>query len=212
MKNKLLLILCMMMLAPAAFAQTISMEHYLSYVPQQQIGISTQVFMQNHSDWIIDTRYGYDAHKTFSVNFGKSFEFSNKKIAAMTIPTIGMAVGSINGINLNFNQEIEWPGIYFSARFQYFFSPRDKSDNFFYTWNELGMNFSEIFFAGISLQGTLTGNKCFEINKGVVIGFTSERWGFPVYIFDPFSHRKNIMTGIFYKMNFQKPSHDRLNY
>jgi len=193
-------------LIPAAFAQKTSIEHYVCYTSSRhQLDNSTLISLQNHSNWIIDTKYGYDARRTFSVNFGKSFEFDNSKITSTNVSTIGIAVGAINGICINLDQEIEWYKIYFSSKLQYFFSPRDKTDNFFYTWSELGICFCKSLFSGISLQGTWTGNKCYDINKGFVFGFSHGRCSFPVYVFDFFNDRKSVTAGIFYNITPQKP-------
>ena len=190
----------------AAFGQKTRIENYVCYGSNRNgIGNSTLVSLQNHSNWIIDMRYGYDAPRTFSLNFGKSFETGNNTISSISTSTIGIAVGAINGINLNLEQEVELSRFYFSTKLQYFFSPRDKTDNFFYTWSELGICFSKKVFSGISFQGTVANNKCRDANKGFVIGFSRGRCTFPVYVFDPFNDGRSIVAGIFYNIKPQKP-------
>lgn len=196
MKKILLLILVMGMLIDMA-AQKIGIEQYFSHkLSASRIEPSSLFFIQQRRSLIAEIRYNYEAENTLSLNAGSSFQFQNNRFSSITKPMIGLTMGSITGINLNLDQEIEINSLYFSTKLEYFFSLRDYSQNFFYAWVESGICFLEKLYGGISLQINISGNWPCDLSKGFVLGFSSGRFDFPVYIFDPFSAQTNITAGI----------------
>jgi hypothetical protein len=209
MKKNLLLIASTMMLH-SLFGQKIGIEQYLSYVPAQPIGNSTLVLIE-HSHAIAEIRHDNEAPGVFSVNVGRSFSFDKEKFNTEIRPMIGIAIGPVKGINLNFDQEIELNRLYFSADLEYFHSPHCKSENYFFTWFESGIYFTDKLFGGVSLQANFA-DKCAGVSKGLVFGFSAGRWSFPVYVFEPLSYQTNIIAGIFYDMDFKTRSRNRVNH
>lgn len=188
----------------STIGQKIGIEHYFSYSSSSPIENSTLVLIEHPNDRITEIRHHYDASNVFSVNIGRSFSVTNDKISLVVKPMIGFAIGSITAINLNLDQEIEWDRFYVSTKFQYLFSPHQKKENFFYTWFESGISFSESFYGGFSLQANFANQGGCDLAKGIVVGFSSGRWDFPVYVFKPFSSQRNIVAGMLYNIHFQK--------
>lgn len=204
MKKSLLLILAFRMLL-AASAQNIGIEQYFSHqLSTSGIEHSSLFFIQHRSNIIAEIRYNYDAENVLSLNAGRAFQFERKKISSIIKPMIGLTIGPMTGINLNLDQEIEINNFYISSKFQYFFSLQDHCQNFFYTWVESGISFSKNFYGGFSLQINFSGGSSFDLSKGFVLGFSSGRWSFPVYLFEPISVYKSITAGIIYNIDFQK--------
>lgn len=186
-------------------AQKIGIENYFSYTSSnRQIDNSNLLCLQHHSNFLLEIRSNYDATNSFSINAGKSFAFSNDKISASVKPMIGFVIGSIKGLSFNADHEIEWRSLYFSSKVQYFLSSRLQDENFLYIWLESGICFFKNFFSGFSLQRSFLTTQSSPWSKGLVIGFSSGRWSFPIYLFDPFSCRENFVVGVFYNIDFQK--------
>jgi hypothetical protein len=206
MKKSLLLILTMRTLLDTS-AQKIGIEQYFSYTTSvKEVEQSTLLFAQHRHNLIFEIRYNYDAKNAFSINAGRSFSFEKDKFSYVIRPTAGIVVGSSSGINLNLDQEVEMGRFYISSKFQRFISLRDRCQSFFYTWQEGGICFSEKFYGGLSLQMEIANRSC-SMNKGIVLGFSTGRWNFPVYIFDFLNCQKNITAGILYNINFTSPRH-----
>ncbi len=185
------------------FGQKIGVEHYFSYTATQPIENSTVIFIA-HSRFIAEIEHGFNAPGVFSLNAGRPFSFGNDKFNAAIRPMIGFTIGSVKGINLNLDQEMELNRFYISTELEYFISPRHKNENFFYAWAESGILFSDKFFGGFSLQGDVAYKQYCDLNKGFVLGCSLGQWTFPVYLFEPFSRQMNIVAGVFYNINFQK--------
>lgn len=203
MKKNLLFILSIMMLLDLP-AQKISIEHLSTYMPSvRQFGSSSVLSIQHRGNWDTELRHNYDMERSFSFNAGRSFEFGDK-ISVSVKPMIGVVIGPIKGLSLNIENEMEWDRLYFSLQLQCFDSFHDRDQNFLYSWLEGGINFSKKFFGGISVQGNFMTRQSGYFNKGFVVGFSHGRWSFPVYFFDPFSCKTNIVAGILCDINLKK--------
>jgi len=212
MKKSLLLILTMKMLLTVS-AQKVGVEQYFSYTPtSREIEHSTFLFTQHRHNLITEIGYDRETENVLSLNAGRTFGFEKNKFSCIAKPTIGISLGSAIGINLNMDYEVEVNSFYFSSEFQYFFSLQNRSKNFLYAWLESGICFSEKFYGGISMQMNFANRTSGQVSKGFVFGFSSGRWNFPVYFFDPISCQKSITAGILYDINFYKRTREHFYY
>lgn len=190
------------------FAQSeAGMEQYY-YVENKAVIINPILWYQSNSGWCAEGRYNYEAAKTLSVYFGKTFE--NKSIISYTISTmLGAVIGKFKGGAVAINAEVEYKKYFFSLQSQYVFSIEDRRADFFYHWAELGYNTSSRFSVGLSLQQT----NPYKIKSITEIGFfikaTHGNWTFPIYIYNPGSYESYSVVGLNYEWKNNKQLKDR---
>ena len=167
---------------------------------------------QNRHNWFGEVRYNYEELQTVSLNAGKMF--SNKKSFSYSLtPYAGIVLGRMNGGTLGSNINIKYRNLFFSTESQYTFSVNERTENFFFNWSELGYQFINLVYSGITLQLTHP----FEIRNnwepGLMLGFTYKSWTFPLYAFNPTNNNRNYVLGINWDWDYKNhkaPNHDLL--
>ena len=174
----------------------VSLEQY-HYVGKSQpyVFMPVATFLSNRN-WYAEARYNYEELQTFSLYLGKSFTGDNRLSYSLT-PVIGAAIGRFEGISTGLNIELEYDKFFFSAQSQYSKStPKGKgSDDFFYSWSELGYQPLNWLYAGASFQHTYTDYEKL-IEPGALVGFSFGRYSIPVYGFDLLNNERYFIIGL----------------
>jgi len=168
------------------------------------------VHLQSPDNFYAELRYNYEEAKTISFFAGKAFPGGNAFEYKIT-PMAGYSTGRFTGLSLAINTDAEWKNIFFSSQTQYSMSVRKKdtlalknnTDNFFYSWSEMGYNLTDHFFAGLSMQYTRqTGESDFE--PGFLAGLSFKDLSFPFYVFSPFRSDRYFIIGVNYEFSLKK--------
>jgi hypothetical protein len=147
-------------------------------------------------------RYNYEDANTVSLFAGKLFE-GGKGIEYSFVPMLGFSSGNFTGASVALNSDIEWKRLYFSSQSQFSIATNKGINNFFFSWSEAGINFSDIFFAGTALQFTYQ-QKRSKVDPGLVAGFDIKNFSIPVYVFNPFNSDNYFIVGLNFEFNFKR--------
>jgi len=181
----------------AAQAQQGGFEQYLYAKNKQSLQVVPLLHYQNSKNWYAEARYNYEDTATVSLYGGKIFSKETKKLSYSMLPLAGAVLGRYKGGSLGMNINIEYKKMFFSSQSQYTFSTKDRSNNFFYSWSEVGYNISDWFYVGSAIQHTHMYNTKFELGeKGFVVGLSMGKWVFPLYVFNPSSNNQYFILGI----------------
>jgi hypothetical protein len=174
------------------------------YMDNKKISFSPVAWYQLSSGWYAETRYNYEAENTLSLYMGKTFE--NRSAFSYAVSTMaGAVIGEFNGGAAAVNADVEYKQIFFSLQTQYTFSVQNSSENFIYTWSDIGYRPLPWLSAGLSLQQTNLCNAKSE--KGAFIKLELGAWTFPFYIFQPQRSDRYAIMGL----NFTWQQKKRMN-
>jgi hypothetical protein len=112
------------------------------------------------------------------------------------VPMLGGSVGRFNGISTGLNIEMELNKFFFSSQSQYSRSTAQYGEYFVYNWSEVGFQSLKWLYTGLSVQHThdrLEGN---DLQPGLMVGFTFNRFTIPIYTFEPYNSGRNFIVGV----------------
>lgn len=189
--------LALVLMSECGFSQSvINFEQYHVVNPGQPYSYMPVMNYQHSSNWYAEARYNYEDIETFSLYLGKAFTFGKNDLSCSLVPMLGGSVGRFNGISTGLNIDMEYDKFFFSSQSQYSRSTNQCSQSFTYSWSEVGYQSLKWLYAGLSVQHTydrVIGN---ELQPGVMIGFTFNRFTIPVYTFEPFNSGRNFIVGL----------------
>ena len=140
-------------------------------------------FTADH-DWLhLEARYNYEAPKTYSVWAGYNFSVGKKATFEGTA-MLGAAFGDTEGVAPGFKATLSWTKLVFYGEGEYLFDTNESSDSYFYAWSELSWAPVSWFRLGLVGQRTKAYRSDRDIQRGVLVGFSSERVDFSAYWFN----------------------------
>ena len=141
-------------------------------------------FTADH-DWLhLEARYNYEGLDTASAWVGYNFSFGDKVTLDFT-PMIGGVFGHSYGVAPGYEATLRWRKLELYTEGEYVFDASDSSDSYFYTWSELSMYPVDWFRFGLVIQRTKDYETDFDIQHGLLIGFTYKKLTFTTYVFNP---------------------------
>ena len=167
--------------------------------------------IQTNNNWYAEFRYNYEEAKTLSVYCGRTFE-NGKAFQYSITPMAGFSAGRFTGVSFAFNADAKWKNFFLSSQTQYSMSTgvkKNNVENFYFSWSELGYNFSDYIFTGLAMQYTLqTDQNNFE--PGYLVGVSFKNMSLPFYLFSPFHSDRYFILGFCYEFNLKKKKHPPL--
>jgi hypothetical protein len=134
--------------------------------------------------WLhLEARYNYEAQKAGSLWIGRNFQFGDKLAVELT-PMVGGVFGDLNGIAPGYNFSLSYRKVELSSQSEYVFDAEGRSGNFFYTWSELTYSPVEWFRAGLVVQRTKAYQTDFDIQRGLLAGFSYKKFDFTAHVFN----------------------------
>ena len=134
--------------------------------------------------WLhLEARYNYEAQKTGSLWIGRNFSFGDK-LALEVTPMVGGVFGDLNGIAPGYNLSLSYWKVELSSQSEYVFDLEDRSGNFFYTWSELSYSPVDWFRAGMAVQRTKAYQTEFDVQRGLLAGFSYKKIDFTGHVFN----------------------------
>lgn len=160
------------------------------------------IHYQSQKGFYTELRYNYEDMQTVSLFGGKTFQAGKELDCTMT-PMLGFSAGNFSGVSVAVNAEADWKNLYLSTQTQYSVSAKKDVSDFFFSWSELGFNFSRLFFAGIAVQYTRQEGENYT-EPGFLAGLSFKNFSIPFYLFKPFSQDQYIILGLNFEYNLKK--------
>jgi hypothetical protein len=155
---------------------------YTFLVPDSENYVNPN-FTADH-DWLhLEARYNYEAQKAGSVWVGHNFTVGDRVELTVT-PMVGGVVGNLAGVAPGCNWGLSFWKLELSSQNEYVFDLRDKSGNFLYTWSELSYSPVEWFRTGLVVQRTKAYKTDFDVQRGVLAGFSYKNLDIAGYVFN----------------------------
>ncbi len=99
-------------------------------------------------------------------------------------PMLGGVFGDLTGVAPGYNLSLSYGKFELSSQGEYVFDTRDRAGNFFYTWSEFTYSPVEWFRTGLVIQRTKAYQTEFDIQRGLLAGFSYKKVDFTTYIFN----------------------------
>jgi hypothetical protein len=161
--------------------------------------------IQTNNNWYAELRYNYEDVKTLSVYCGRTFE-NGKAFQYSLTPMAGFSYGRFTGVSFAFNADAKWKNFFLSSQTQYSMSTAAKKNNiedFYFSWSELGYNFSNYIFTGLAVQYTLKADHN-NFEPGFLAGVSFKNISLPFYVFSPFNSNRYYVLEFCYELNLKK--------
>lgn len=173
-----------------------SIEQYTYMAQNKTLTFVPVVRYRSTTRWYAEARYNYEETNTFSLYAGKTFSNTGKLSYSIT-PLLGGVIGNFKGGSIGLNLTLDYRYFFFSSQSQYTFSGESESNNFLFSWSEIGYQPLDWFYFGVSAQHTYypeINTESFE--PGVVVGFEFGKWTFPIYCFSIGEVSRYLVLGI----------------
>lgn len=155
------------------------------------------VHVQNRKNWYGEVRYNYEEKNSFSAYAGKSFFDKSELLEYSFTPIIGGVMGKFKGGSIGFNASVEYDDFFFDAQTQFTCSVNNHYPNFYFGWYDLGYSPLDWLWVGWSLQHTRYGKVENNMTEsGVMLGFKTGKWTFPIYTFNVLDTDPYLVVGI----------------
>lgn len=169
---------------------------------EQSLSI-VQVEWHQYKKWYAEVRYNYEALNSFSMNVGRSYE-RKEAFSYYVCPMAGLVWGNLHAGSVGFYADIGYKKISFHTQSQYTFSIADRSENFTYSWSELGYQAFKRMEVGMLIQQIDPISPKSNIQKGLFVKFEYRNWTFPLYAFDLTTNNRLLVLGISFQMEVKK--------
>jgi hypothetical protein len=151
-------------------------------VPNDQSYVSP-VFTADHQWLHLEARYNYEYQKTGSLWAGYNFSTGDQIVLEIT-PMIGAVFGNTTGVAPGCNISVTRKRLQLSAQAEYVFNMDNRTDSFFYTWDELIYSPTDWFHAGLVAQRTRAYHTDLDVQRGFSVGVAHKKMDFTTYIFN----------------------------
>ena len=156
---------------------------YTYFVPEDEDYI--QPTMTADRGWMhFEARFNYEDRDTGSVWAGYNIAVGDD-IALEIAPMLGVVFGNTTGIAPGYKGSIGWRRLELYSESEYVFDADDSADSFFYTWSELTVSPVEWWRAGLVIQRTKVYETEFDIQRGLLAGFSYKRLDVTGHLFNP---------------------------
>jgi hypothetical protein len=140
-------------------------------------------FTADYDTLHLELRYNYEDLDTGSVWVGYNFAAGEEFTVEFT-PMFGVVQGDTDGVSPGYKLALGYGMLELYTEGQYLFDLEESSDNFFYTWTELSLAPVDWFRFGLVIQRTKAYDSDFDIDRGLLVGFSIESIDITTYIFN----------------------------
>lgn len=134
--------------------------------------------------WLhLEARYNYEDRRTVSTWMGYNFSVG-KTVTLDITPILGGVIGDTDGIGLGYEGTLTWRWVELYSESEYVFTG-DRSDSFLYTWSTLAASPTDWLRLGVAVQRTRAYETSLDIQRGFLLGLTTEHVGMTAYVFNP---------------------------
>jgi hypothetical protein len=132
----------------------------------------------------LEARFNYEDQDTGSAWVGYNLS-AGETLRLEFTPMLGVVFGNTDGIAPGYKASLGWRNFELYSEAEYLFDADDSGDSFFYTWSELTLAASDNWRAGFVIQRTKAYETEFDIQRGILAGFSLGRFEFTGYLLDP---------------------------
>jgi|SRR5688572_26281228 len=134
--------------------------------------------------WLhLESRFNYENLETGSVWAGYNFG-GGEKLEWEFTPMLGGVFGDTTGIAPGYKLSVTYWKVEFSSEGEWVFDLDNSEDSFFYNWSELSVSPVDWFRFGLVGQRTRVYQTEVDIQRGLLVGFSSKRVDFTTYVFN----------------------------
>ena len=166
----------------AADSWSFNASAYTYLVPDSENYVNPN-FTADHGWLHLEARYNYEAQRAGSLWLGRNFKVGDK-LALEVTPMVGGVFGNLAGVAPGCNWSLSYWKIELSSQSEYVFDLRESSGNFLYTWSELSYSPVDWFRTGLVVQRTKAYKTDFDIQRGLLAGFSYKKFDFATYVFN----------------------------
>ncbi len=146
--------------------------------------------------WLhLEARYNYEAARTGSFWVGYNFSVG-KDVTLDFTPMLGGVFGDMTGIAPGYAGSLRWWKLELYSQGEYVIDTSPSSESFFYTWSELTMAPADWFKFGFVIQRTKLYQTEFDIQRGVLLGFSWKKANFTAYVFNPDASKPVVVLAL----------------
>ena len=131
----------------------------------------------------LEARYNYENRKTGSAWVGYNLAFGEELTLELT-PMLGGVFGDLNGVAPGYKASLRWRKFTLYSEGEYVIDTGNSDDSFFYTWSELTYAPVEAFRFGLVMQRTKAYHTQFDIQRGLLAGFSAKMLELTTYVFN----------------------------
>jgi hypothetical protein len=143
----------------------------------------------------LEARYNYEGPDSGSLWLGYNFHFGDELALDLT-PMVGGVFGDTAGVAPGYRFALSYWKLELASEGEYLFDSRDSSSDFFYSWSELSFYPAEWMRAGLVLQRTKLYDTQFDVQRGLLLGFTHKVLDFTAYVFDPGADQTTVVLAL----------------
>lgn len=175
---------------PWAFAASL-----YAYFPGEDTNFLMPVLGADHGWLHLEGRYNYEDRDTGSLWAGYNFGGGNELTWTLT-PMIGGVFGNLDGVAAGYKGSLGWGRFELYSEGEYFIDHGDESENFFYNWSELSYTAFEGVRFGVVTQRTQAYQSDRDLQRGLLAGYSTERWNATLYVFNPDESKPTVVLGL----------------
>jgi hypothetical protein len=168
------------------------------YVAPNELSYFCPIFYADRRWLHLEARYNYEDQQTGSLWAGYDFKFGSK-VAFQATPMFGAIFGNTTGVAPGYEVSLTYKRLYFYSEGEYVFDFKNKTGDFFYTWDELDYYFKTWLHAGLAEQRTLAYQTPQDTRIGISAGFTRGKIDFTAYLFNIGGSDPTAVMGLGYK-------------
>ena len=135
--------------------------------------------------WLhLEGRYNYEDQNTVSTWIGYNFSWG-KEVTFDLTPMLGGVFGDTSGIAPGYHAALTWRWLDLYTEGEHVFSTDGETGSFFYSWSTVTASPVEWLQLGLVAQHTRAYESEREIQRGVLIGFSWQRFAIIAHMFNP---------------------------
>ena len=139
----------------------------------------------DHGALHLEGRYNYEDINAGSLFAGWRFEFGKKLTLSLT-PMAGFVFGSTNGFIPALEFEANWKILDYYSETEYVLDYSNSTNNYLYTWGELGVTPISSLRTGICYQRTILYETGLDLQRGIFASYSFWKLTATTYYFNPF--------------------------
>jgi hypothetical protein len=153
------------------------------YVVPNGQSFADPIFTADRAWLHLEGRYNYENLRTGSLWVGYNFSTGQQLILNVT-PMIGGVFGKSTGIAPGVEASVTYRRIQLWISSEYVFDTSNRSASFYYSWPQLTYSPKPWLHLGLVGDHTKTYNTEFEVEPGLLVGFSHKKWEFTAYEFN----------------------------
>jgi len=155
----------------------------LTYVVPDESNYVSPYFRADRNWLHLEARYNYEDQETGSAWIGYNLS-AGKNVVFDFTPMIGGVFGRTEGVAPGFLMSLTYKKLDLSTENEYVFNTEDSTENFFYTWSEIGYSPFSWLRVGLVGQRTRAYETPLDVQRGLFAGVSYRRLNFTTYVFN----------------------------